>query len=434
MTPEEQLAKILKQNQNIVFGKTIGTDADGNCTVQTGESSILARSGGQISAGDCVAMKADDGQWYAVSSRQTGLVQRSVLFSRKNKELLQDADNTNFVYIGSRDSISYLLGGTDEIEVLTFSTEIGYDSSSHYEFDLRKTDSSYSYKILSKNEENTTGYRYLLRSVIDDSVVSTKIFDIPYPVLPPHLTISYDLVNGGVQLPFYNSINNFTSFISTVVITNIAIPPNQAGNIVGDIWIVAVYVCSVDNGVTNTDTYYMEVEILPEFAIDIDSIDILHPMPSPIPPLPWRLVLQGSREGDGSATISLVGSVDILANNNNYVLVYIRETTTSYPFLTLTKSVFYNGTSYVEYPYSSISYSVPVDLPDLKFNIFGYQLTQAGRIVYKIGITEDNTLLYVTKLITDSAWSSLQELDIPDIDSDSLDLNYLDVDNVTSIA
>ena len=84
MTPEEQLAKILKQNQNIVFGKTIGTDADGNCTVQTGESSILARSGGQISAGDCVAMKADDGQWYAVSSRQSGTVASKTLFSRKS--------------------------------------------------------------------------------------------------------------------------------------------------------------------------------------------------------------------------------------------------------------------------------------------------------------------------------------------------------------
>ena len=87
MTPEEQLAKILKQNQNIVFGKTIGTDADGNCTVQTGESSILARSGGQVSAGDCVAMKADDGQWYAVSSRVTGTVDKKTLFKRKNIQI-----------------------------------------------------------------------------------------------------------------------------------------------------------------------------------------------------------------------------------------------------------------------------------------------------------------------------------------------------------
>ena len=87
MTPEEQLAKILKQNQNIVFGKTIGTDADGNCTVQTGESSILARSGGQISAGDCVAMKADDGQWYAVSSRVTGTVDKKTLFKRKSVQI-----------------------------------------------------------------------------------------------------------------------------------------------------------------------------------------------------------------------------------------------------------------------------------------------------------------------------------------------------------
>ena len=131
MTPEEQLAKILKQNQNIVFGKTIGTDADGNCTVQTGESSILARSGGQVSAGDCVAMKADDGQWYAVSSRVTGTVQRSVLFSRKNR-IVDDAEigNAKALYFSSSDAY---VGGDRTPAELVYTPPDGY-SILYYSF------------------------------------------------------------------------------------------------------------------------------------------------------------------------------------------------------------------------------------------------------------------------------------------------------------
>ena len=126
MTPEEQLAKILKQNQNIVFGKTFGTDADGNCTVQTGESSILARSGGQISAGDCVAMKADDGQWYAVSSRSTGTVSSNLIFKKKSKPVIAEEENSNIIFL-FRDTetrkvanvdtkfLTFLVGGDREV-------------------------------------------------------------------------------------------------------------------------------------------------------------------------------------------------------------------------------------------------------------------------------------------------------------------------------
>lgn len=84
MTPEEQLTKLLKLNQNIVFGKTIGTDPDGNCTVQSDSGMILAKSGGRISAGDCVALRTDDGQWYAVSARQSGTIEQKTIFKRKS--------------------------------------------------------------------------------------------------------------------------------------------------------------------------------------------------------------------------------------------------------------------------------------------------------------------------------------------------------------
>ena len=124
MTPEEQLAKILKQNQNIVFGKTIGTDADGNCTVQTGESSILARSGGQVSAGDCVAMKADDGQWYAVSSRQTGTVDKKTLFKRKAKPLAVQTGVIKALYYLDR---QYYVGGDRSPAELIYTFPDGYD-------------------------------------------------------------------------------------------------------------------------------------------------------------------------------------------------------------------------------------------------------------------------------------------------------------------
>ena len=123
MTPEEQLAKILKQNQNIVFGKTIGTDADGNCTVQTGESSILARSGGQISAGDCVAMRTDDGQWYAVSSRPTGTVAKRTLYKRKSKP--SSASGGDIIILFKKDNALYVGGDRDEPELI-YELEAGY--------------------------------------------------------------------------------------------------------------------------------------------------------------------------------------------------------------------------------------------------------------------------------------------------------------------
>jgi hypothetical protein len=113
MNPEEQLAKLLKQNQNIVFGKSLGTDPNRNCTVQTGEASILARSGGQISAGDCVAMRADDGQWYAVSSRVTGTVQRSPLFRKRNQVVAEESDSSSLKSI-----INAFLVGEGDIKPL----------------------------------------------------------------------------------------------------------------------------------------------------------------------------------------------------------------------------------------------------------------------------------------------------------------------------
>lgn len=99
-TPEELLAQILKDNKKIAFGQTIGTNADGNCAVQTDDGSILARSPDRISAGSCVALRADDGQWYAVSARETGLVQRSVLFSRRNKITTPDDAKEYFFVAG----------------------------------------------------------------------------------------------------------------------------------------------------------------------------------------------------------------------------------------------------------------------------------------------------------------------------------------------
>jgi hypothetical protein len=125
MTPEEQLASILKQNQNIVFGKTIGTDANGNCTVQTGENSILARSGGQISAGDCVAMKTDDGQWYAVSSRVSGTVDKKTLFKRKNAPISL-ADDGGIVKVLLQGGNKLLIGGDRETPAEIYTIPDGF--------------------------------------------------------------------------------------------------------------------------------------------------------------------------------------------------------------------------------------------------------------------------------------------------------------------
>ena len=178
MTPEEQLAKILKQNQNIVFGKTIGTDADGNCTVQTGESSILARSGGQISAGDCVAMKADDGQWYAVSSRVTGTVQRSVLYNRKNR-----VDDAIIAYnliavFRTPDESLYVGGDRDEPELIYDIDDIedGY-LISRLKTSINKTADGYILNFVKTPPFGSSGPHYFC-SIVNDTFTQVE-FTIP---------------------------------------------------------------------------------------------------------------------------------------------------------------------------------------------------------------------------------------------------------------
>lgn len=109
MTPEELLAAALKQSQKIVFGKTIGTDTNGNCTVQGEDGSVLARSGGRISAGDCVAIKADDGQWYAVSARQSGTVQKTTLFKRRNILVAEEEEAIILVPLVSYDVLYFII-------------------------------------------------------------------------------------------------------------------------------------------------------------------------------------------------------------------------------------------------------------------------------------------------------------------------------------
>lgn len=125
-TPEELLAQILKANKKIAFGQTFGTNADGNCTVQTDDGSILARSPDQISAGSCVALKADDGQWYAVSARETGLVQKRTLFTSKTKPVEQTEATSNLVYLLAEiDSKKlFVSDGVDVVEINEFQNAV----------------------------------------------------------------------------------------------------------------------------------------------------------------------------------------------------------------------------------------------------------------------------------------------------------------------
>jgi hypothetical protein len=123
MNSEELLIQALKQKERIVVGRTIGTDVNGNCTVQGSDGSVLARSEGNISAGDCVALKADDGQWYAVSARETGTVAKKTLYSRRNKVSSQDGGRV--IVLFNKDNALYVGGDRDEPE-LVYELEAGY--------------------------------------------------------------------------------------------------------------------------------------------------------------------------------------------------------------------------------------------------------------------------------------------------------------------
>jgi hypothetical protein len=132
MTPEELLVEALKQSKKIVFGNTIGTDSNGNCTVQGKDGSILARSPDQISAGSAIALKTDGGKWYAVSPRPTGIVRQSTLFKRKNRieEEIEEAiapikANYNFLYSVSYSGDGSIGGPFSDVTLGYVTTEVG---------------------------------------------------------------------------------------------------------------------------------------------------------------------------------------------------------------------------------------------------------------------------------------------------------------------
>jgi len=85
VTPEERLIAALKAQNRIVFGNTIGVDSNNECTVVSEDGTVRAIAGTPISSGSCVALQADDGQWYAVSARESGTIQKKTIYKRKNK-------------------------------------------------------------------------------------------------------------------------------------------------------------------------------------------------------------------------------------------------------------------------------------------------------------------------------------------------------------
>jgi|GEM_PF-4717884 len=172
MTPEELLVEALKQSKKIVFGNTIGTDSNGNCTVQGKDGSVLARSPDQISAGSAIALKADDGQWYALSARQTGTIAKKTLFKRRNKQVA-DEQSSKIIVLFKKGNILYVGGDRDEPEKI-------YELKNGYSFvgspNINKTGSEkdeYTVNfILQKNSDHNS---YLFCSSEGENITEKEI-------------------------------------------------------------------------------------------------------------------------------------------------------------------------------------------------------------------------------------------------------------------
>jgi hypothetical protein len=113
-TPEELLVQILANDKKIAFGTTLGTDVNDNCTVQTTSGSILARSPDRISAGNCIALKTDDGEWYALSASLSGSVQKSTIFKKVNRTEKGDRGTTEVIFLFQKTNgniLDFYVGG-----------------------------------------------------------------------------------------------------------------------------------------------------------------------------------------------------------------------------------------------------------------------------------------------------------------------------------
>jgi len=114
VTPEERLIAALKTQKKIVFGNTIGVDGNGECTVVGEDATVRAIAGTPISAGSCVALQTDDGQWYAVSARESGTVQKRTLYKRKNKPPASDEEGGPVKILYIKESVFYVGGDRSE--------------------------------------------------------------------------------------------------------------------------------------------------------------------------------------------------------------------------------------------------------------------------------------------------------------------------------
>ncbi|WP_055076777.1 hypothetical protein [Pseudanabaena sp. 'Roaring Creek'] len=272
MTPEEQLTKLLKQNQNIVFGKTIGTDPDGNCTVQSDGGMILAKSGGRISAGDCVALKTDDGQWYAVSARQSGTIEQKTIYKRKSVPISTASTSTVimlFKKIIAADpttvpptlaSATLYVGGDRDTPEVIYNLESGFTWFGNNP-NINKTGSGQDDWIVSfilVSSSDDTSYKFC-------AILSGQLYELPLtiPVSEGSYTFS-GLGNSAFQNGFLTTIDAS----SVVDVTPIQPPlPDTRPKICHSYSSVILYVITVppspyygstdyDGNIYNGGTYY----------------------------------------------------------------------------------------------------------------------------------------------------------------------------------
>lgn len=126
MTAEERLIAALKAQNKIVFGNTIGVNAGGDCTVVSEDGTVSAIAGTSISAGSCVAIQTDDGQWYAVSARESGVVQKQTLYKRRNKPPESGGSGGPVKILYLKDGVFYI-GGDRPTPIEVYTIPEGYN-------------------------------------------------------------------------------------------------------------------------------------------------------------------------------------------------------------------------------------------------------------------------------------------------------------------
>ena len=425
MTPEELLVETLKQSKKIVFGETIGTDTDGNCTVQSEDGSILARSPDQISAGSCVALKTDTGQWYAVSARQSGTVAKKDLFKRKNKPPEESIiTSTSFLGVTS----AKVAGIGDEVFDI-FAPDTYYVADTN---DASRTNDSYEFYAMYVQQEtrnvrfshiqNNEEIRFKEISSLDNSFYGEEIAEGTTRTRISRGILSLGVIDGFFVFAKY-SLTIVDNYNNENFDTRIGYMDSS---------VTAEY-GFVDLNNETFNSSFSTVSISLDRNNDMQNPEdnvaafgsLNFPVPPPINSILGRFTIFTFRSE--SEILITYGTSDLLiAGQGDYLLL------SSYDDFALR---FYEGDTYISRPSAFIYYDMS-KLPPRKgyfLNAKDMQITANLEFIKLLGITKDDKLLYVIRTL-DEGFGDIQELELNPaniVEEDSYYVGYINTEALT---